>query len=133
LVGAEPSDSGFTVIEVLVALTVLAMSTAVLLAVFSQGLDRARSNSVRIEARNLAQSLLAKAEVTPPQALANSAGLSNGLSWEVRLSDYGSVEDRESWQFTPITLTSTVRWLDHGRTQSMSLSTLRLMRKKSDS
>ena len=56
MVEAEPSDSGFTVIEVLVALTVLAMSTAILLAVFSQGLDRARSNELRIEARNLAQS-----------------------------------------------------------------------------
>ena len=133
MVESEPSDSGFTVIEVLVALTVLAMSAAVLLAVFSQGLDRAHSNSVRIEARNLAQSLLARAEATPPDALANATGHSAGLSWEVRLSDYGSVEDRESWQFAPVTLTSTVKWSDHGRVQSLSLSTLRLMRKKSQS
>jgi len=129
LVEAEPSDSGFTVIEVLVALTVLAMSAAVLLAVFSQGLDRARSNELRIEARNLAQSVLARAEAASPNSLANSAGRSGALAWDVHVSDYGSVEDREAWEFSPIAVTATVRWLDHGRRQSLSLSTLRLAQK----
>lgn len=130
MVEAEPSDSGFTVIEVLVALTVLAMSAAVLLAVFSQGLDRARSNQLRIEARNLAQSLLARVEAAPPKSLVNSAGRSGALAWDVRVSDYGSVEDREAWEFSPVAVTATVRWLDHGRRQALSLSTLRLAPQK---
>lgn len=130
MVEAEPTDSGFTVIEVLVALTVLAVSTAVLLAVFSQGLDRARSNELRIEARNLAQSLLARVEAAPPKSLANSAGRSGELAWDVRVSDYGSVDDREAWEFSPVSVTARVRWLDHGRNQSLSLSTLRLVPQK---
>jgi len=130
LVEAEPSDSGFTVIEVLVALTVLAMSTAVLLAVFSQGLDRARSNELRIEARNLAQSLLARVEAASPKSLTNSAGRAGELAWDVRVSDYGSVEDREAWEFSPVAVTTTVRWFDHGRRQTLSLSTLRLAPQK---
>ena len=132
MVAADTSESGFTVIEVLVALTVLAMSTAVLLAVFSQGLDRARSSEVRIEARNLAQSLMAHAEATPPAMLANSAGRSDRLSWEIRLSNYGSPEDHDAWQFSPVTVTATVHWLDHGRRQSLSLTTLRLAPRKGD-
>jgi general secretion pathway protein I len=133
LVDSQSSESGFTVIEVLVALTVLAMSTAVLLAVFSQGLDRARSNEVKIAARNFAQSLLARAEAAPPAELANSSGRSGGMSWNVQLQSYGSPDDRNAWQFSPVTVTATVHWLDHGRTHSISLTTLRLAPRKTDS
>jgi general secretion pathway protein I len=133
LVATHQSDSGFTLLEVLVALTVLAMSMAVLLSVFSQGLDRARTSELRIEARDLARSLLAHAEMTPPKGVADASGQSGALSWQVHLSPYGSSEERDAWQFAPVTLTATVKWRDHGRAQILSLSTLRLMPRKADS
>jgi general secretion pathway protein I len=133
LVEGETSDAGFTVLEVLVALTVLAMSMAVLLSVFSQGLDRVHASGQRIQARNLAQSLLARAEATPPKALKDDDGPGGPLSWQVRLAPFGSSDDRDAWQFSPIRLTATVRWLDHGRSQSLSLYTLRLTPRQADS
>src|SRR5258708_6548631 len=109
------------------------MSMAVLLSVFSQGLDRVHASGQRIQARNLAQSLLARAEATPPKALKDEDGRWGQLSWRVRLAPFGSSEDRDAWQFSPITLTATVKWLDHGRSQSLSLYTLRLMPRQADS
>jgi general secretion pathway protein I len=133
LVDRPSSDSGFTLLEVLVALTLLAMSMAVLLAVFSEGLDRAHANELRIAARNLAQTVLARAETAPPAALADGGGQSGAMSWAVRITPYGSAEDREAWQFSPVTLTATVKWQDHGRVQSVSISTLRLLQKADNS
>jgi general secretion pathway protein I len=133
LVAEDNSDSGFTILEVLIALTVLAMSISVLLAVFSQGLDRAHANGLRAQARDFAQALLAREETTPAKSLVDSNGQSGALSWQVRLLPFGSSEDRDAWQFAPMTLTATVRWQDHGRAQSLSLSTLRLLPRKADS
>jgi general secretion pathway protein I len=132
IAGADP-ESGFTILEVLIALTVLAMSMAVLLAVFSQGLDRAHASGLRAQARDLAQALLARGEATPPKSLVDSNGQSGALSWQVRLAPFGSNEDRDAWQFAPVTLTATVHWQDHGRAQSLSLSTLRLLPRKENS
>jgi general secretion pathway protein I len=127
------TGSGFTVLEVLIALTILAMAMSVLLAVFSQGLDRAHASTLRIRARDLAESLLARAETAPPGTLANAQGRSGFLMWQVNLSPFGSPEDQQAWQFAPVTLAVTVRWQDHGRWNSLSVSTLRLMQKKADS
>jgi hypothetical protein len=88
---------------------------------------------MKSEARNLAQSVLLNAQSTPPATLADSNGQSGSMSWSVRVAPYGSQEDRNSWQFAPVTLTATVRWSDHGHTQSVSLSTLRLLPKAEQS
>ena len=83
MVAAYEPDSGFTILEVLIALTVLAMSMAVLLAVFSQGLDRAHANGLRAQARDFAQALLAREETTPAKSLGNSNGQTGALSWQL--------------------------------------------------
>jgi general secretion pathway protein I len=133
LVAAYEPDSGFTILEVLIALTVLAMSMAVLLAVFSQGLDRAHVNGLRAQARDFAQALLARAETTPEKSLGDSNGQTGALSWQLRFLPFGSNDDRDAWQFAPVTVTATVRWRDHGRAQSLSLTTLRLLPRKAGS
>ena len=61
---ARGGERGFTLIEVLVALTILSISLAALLAVFTQGLDRARESRNEAAARVLAQSLLAQAKTS---------------------------------------------------------------------
>src|SRR5437763_2184256 len=75
------SQSGFTLIEVLVALTILSISMATLLAIFLQGLDRARESSNEAAARVLAQSLLTQAKASPNLVFGASAGKINGLTW----------------------------------------------------
>src|ERR1700678_4212390 len=71
---APRGEAGFTLIEVLVSLTILSISLGVLLAIFLQGLDRAHESRDEASARALAQSLLAQAKAADNPAIGGSAG-----------------------------------------------------------
>src|SRR5262249_45169464 len=94
-------QAGFTLIEVLVALSILSISIATLLAIFLQGLDRARESSNEASARVLAQSLLTQARVSPNLSFGTSAGKINGLAWRTQVLPYGTANDRAAWQTNP--------------------------------
>jgi general secretion pathway protein I len=123
------NDSGFTLIEVLVALTILSISLAVLLSIFTQGLDRAGESRNEAAARALAQSLLAQAEIVPDPSMGSSNGRSNNLMWNLRVAPYGSTADIAAWQESVAEITATVSWRGERRTRSISISTLRLLPK----
>jgi general secretion pathway protein I len=123
------SQSGFTLIEVLVALSILSISLATLLAIFMQGLDRARESSNEAAARVLAQSLLTQAKVSPNLTFGTSAGKVNGLAWRTQIVPYGTAADRSAWQTNPAQIVATVSWRGNGGKRSVSLSTLRLLTK----
>src|SRR5215469_4885920 len=115
-------ESGFTLIEVLVALTILSISLAALLAIFLQGLDRAKESSNEAAARVLAQSLLTQAKAAPSLAFGSSAGKTNGLQWSMQIEPYGSAADRAAWQTIPAELVATVSWRGDGGLRSIKLS-----------
>ncbi|HEY5337640.1 MAG TPA: type II secretion system protein [Rhizomicrobium sp.] len=126
----DNGDGGFTLLEVLVALAILGMSLAVLLGVFSQALNRTRENQRRADAYSLAQTLLLQTETALPSTLKDRTGASgSGLHWTVRFQDYGGAQDRANWQQRAVRISTLVRWDDHGRDRSASLSTLRLLPK----
>ena len=112
--GPARGQSGFTLIEVLVALTILSISMAALLAVFLQGLDRARESSNEAAARVLAQSLVAQSKVAANLSFGTSAGKINGLAWRTRVLPYGSAADRAAWQSNPAQIIATVSWRGDG-------------------
>jgi general secretion pathway protein I len=126
-------QSGFTLIEVLVALTILSISLAALLAIFLQGLDRARESSNEAAARVLAQSLLAQAKVAANLSFGTSAGKINGLAWRTQIVPYGTQADRTAWQTDPAQIVATVSWRGDGGLRSISLTTLRLLPKPQSS
>jgi len=127
--GPAGPQSGFTLIEVLVALTILSISIGVLLAVFLQGLDRARESSNEAAARVLAQSLVAQAKVGTNLSFGTSVGKINGLAWRTQVLPYGSAVDRAAWQSNPAQITATVSWRGERGQRSLSLSALRLLPK----
>lgn len=122
-------ESGFTLIEVLVALTILSISLATLLAIFMQGLDRARETSNEAAARVLAQSLVTQAKAAPNLAFGASEGKINGLQWRTLIEPYGSAADRSAWQKIPAQIVATVSWRGDGGMRSVTLSTLKLLAK----
>ena len=124
--GGGGAQSGFTLIEVLVALTILSISLATLLAIFLQGLDRAKETSNEGAARVLAQSLLTQAKAAPNIAFGTSTGKINGLQWRTQIEPYGSAADRSAWQKIPAQIVATVSWRGEGGLRSVSLSTLKL-------
>lgn len=125
----QTGQDGFTLIEVLVSLSILSISLGVLLAVFLQGLDRARQSRDEATARTLAQSLLAQAKSADNPAVGASAGKTNNFFWRLQVLPYGSAADRTAWQEGAGQIVATVSWYGDGGRRSISLSTLRLLPK----
>jgi general secretion pathway protein I len=125
------AQSGFTLIEVLVALAILGISLAVLLHIFSESLHRARESQAEMTASALAQSLLADAGHSLPLRPGDTTGeLPNGYSWRLHIEPYGSDEDRKSWQMGAVAISASVSWNDGGQRRSMTLTTLRAVPKE---
>jgi general secretion pathway protein I len=126
-VRSRSSESGFTLIEVLVALTILSISLAVLLSVFMQGLDRAHESRSEADARVLADSLLAQAKIEASPSIGDSTGKTNDLLWHLRIEPYGTADDRAAWHENAAQIRATVSWRGDGGIRSITLSTLRLL------
>lgn len=125
------AQSGFTLIEVLVALAILGISLAVLMHVFSESLHRSRESQAEMTASTLAQSLLADVGHSVPLRPGDTKGeLPNGYSWQLHIAPYGSDEDRQSWQMGALAISASVNWNDGGQTHSMTLTTLRVAPKE---
>jgi general secretion pathway protein I len=125
------SQSGFTLIEVLVALGILGISLAVLLQIFSQSLTRARESQNEMAASAIAQSLLADAGPSMPLVLGDTEGkTTDGFFWQLHVEPYGSDADRTAWPMDALSLSVTVGWNDAGKKRSMTLTTLRAVPKE---
>jgi general secretion pathway protein I len=123
-------EQGFTLIEVLVALTILAVSLALLMGMFGTSLSRSRETQARMDARSLASALLAGAESAATLNVGETAGTSGpDLVWRVRVEPYGSPEDNQAWIAPAVRIQASVSWGEHGAGQTVSLSTLRLVAK----
>lgn len=124
----DQSDSGFTLLEVLVALAILGLSLSVLLGTFTLALDRVRAHETNTAAQNLAQALLLKMETAEPSEVTNVSGTVDAkLHWRIQVQDYGNAQDHDNWRQRVMQVRVTVTWEDHGRDRSVSLSTLRLL------
>jgi general secretion pathway protein I len=124
------NNRGFTLIEIVVALLVLAIASAVLFEGFSVGFRNARTADDFAQAVLIAQSKLAPAGVAEPL----STGVTSGeelekYSWTVRVNpvevapqDQGATPS----QLKPFLVAVDVVWSDGGTERTVSLSTLRL-------
>lgn len=129
--GGVPGEAGFTLIEILVALTILSIALAVLFGIFGQDLARSRETQARMAARTLANALLAEAETSPELSFGASAGRTgSGLEWRLSVRPYGTDKDRQAWPARAAELSATVTWGDRGTGQILTLSTLHLLPKE---
>src|SRR5690242_1235063 len=104
-------DSGFTLVEVLVALTILAIAMAVLLGILATGLDRQRRARDESDAMALARSVLAEAEGNAHLSPGDTTGQApGGFTWRRTVAPYGSPDDREAWKTDAERITVTVAW-----------------------
>lgn len=120
-------NSGFTLIETVVALAILGLGLAVLFRVFGDVLDRDFQSESKATAASLAQSLEARLGQDLPIAPGLSSGaFGNGYHWQVEISPYGEARDRVAWPISPYQILITVSWPFGAGERSITLTTLGL-------
>jgi general secretion pathway protein I len=123
---AEGED-GFTLVEVIVALAILALGIGGLTAMISTSLQQTAVAARTSEAGSLAQSLLARVGRELPIREEEQQGeFANGYGWTLRTSIYGDAREREEWPVGAYKIFAQVEWQDGGMRRVYALETLRL-------
>jgi general secretion pathway protein I len=126
---AGRAEAGFTLLEALIAIVILALSLSALLSLYSTGLRGVAAIDEHLRGRLLAQSLMA--ELTYDRALrpGRLQGRSEEFTWALSIAPFAEVEAaRQQAGSNPWTLhqlTLTVSW---PRGRRIELQTLRLLR-----
>jgi len=123
----QQDQNGFTLIEVLVALTIFSISIAVLLTVFSDSLSRFRLNEDRSGAEAHARSILAEIGVTRQLQLGEASGqVEGGYHWTIKTTPYGSEDDRAAWPVEAVIVRLSV-WKEGQDNRPVEVTTMKFM------
>lgn len=119
-------EAGFTLLEVLVALAVLAISLGVLIPVFSGTLDRQGALADQKTAAMLAESKLATVGSEIPLVDGATDGkFDNGFTWHAEVAPY---QFQYTSRFvTPKLVTLTVHWPAKNGPRVLTVKTIRLV------
>lgn len=120
------ADSGFTLVEVLVAIAILALVTAATLGAMSAAVGWGTEGERLLAAQNIAKNQLER--WTAVAESASKSGVAGGFDWEVTerpLDDYAPI-DLTSAQLLPRQIRVTVRWNEDGEEKSFALETVRV-------
>ncbi len=122
---------GFTLLELLVALAILALSLTAAMQVFGEGLRGARQAEDYLTATALAQTELARLgiETFVPLAAGRHAGRHDDrFSWELQIAPLGTENTGAPGlpRAALFSLVYRVIWQDHGTERSLTLETIRL-------
>jgi len=123
------ASSGFTLIEVLVALAVLAITFGFAYRALSGGFDWVDRSEHSRAGLLLAQSVLARAgsdiALQPGQTTGRTA---EGFSWLIETTPYGDVSGQPSGRLIGNQVQVTVSWTERRRVRQVRLTTLQLGR-----
>lgn len=121
---------GFSLLELLVAFTLLATLFGALLQIFSDGLHAARAGERTTHAVVIAQSRLATLGVEQPLRIGVASGaMGNGYHWRVTVRPY--LDDQlpaPRGMLKPLAVTVEVFWEDLGQPQTLTLTSMLLGR-----
>ena len=121
------NDSGFTLLEVLVSFTVLAISLSIILPTISLHTKRTQQIEVKYLAQLKLQNLMSELGKTLPAIEGTQSGIDDtGLKWSVQLTPLGNEDDVRSWNMNAYAVTATTTWEDASRTHSSVLKTVKI-------
>jgi len=126
----RPAQQGFSLLEVLVAFAILAVSLGVLLGIFSRATGATIASAQYSQAATLAESLLnlAGQEIALEDG-ALSGDTESGFSWELNMIeiDLSTEFPMSTVSLTAYRVNAVVLWFDAGRPRRLMLSTLKLV------
>lgn len=126
---------GFSLLEILIAFSILAISLGILLKIFSTGVTTARIADDYTNAAQIANNLLAKTGIETPLKVTETLGIENDIyHWKVRINPKTFVSSELNLQDLPVELFEVnvqVWWGDDVKTDDrvLELSTLKMAAK----
>lgn len=117
--------AGFTLLEVLIALTILAVSIGVLFTSFSMTANGTQVAHRDMEVASLAQSLLARIGADMPLRPGRLSGDVGDLSWVIEISPYGGQVDTSALPLTAFEISLQIQSAKRSA-EALALKTLRL-------
>jgi general secretion pathway protein I len=122
-------QSGFTLIEVLIALAIIGLALGAIAGVFGQGLTAHETASQAEMALAVAEEQLALAAATPRPGAANGV-FANRFAWQTNVAPYQDATDKTADAPSALPplyrIAVSVAWHDGRHTREVSLSTLQL-------
>ncbi len=126
-------NKGFSLLEILVAFTIMAISLGIVLKIFSSGVNTAVISEDYIIATQIAESLMAKTGVEEPLAVGQSSGTDNDkYQWLVKVENYTNPESEEDAEIELMTVQVTVKWGDEQNARTVELNTVKVSHSKDD-
>ncbi len=126
-------QAGFTLLEVVVAMTIVGLGVVTLLEIFSAGLRLTARSSARTEAITYGRSLMDEVLVRREMREGGEEGpVAEKGRWRLQvksLRDDAQLASPGRWELREITLN--VPYLGEGREKQLEIKTLRLVRKES--
>jgi general secretion pathway protein I len=122
-------QAGFSLLEVLVAFAILALSLGVLLQIFSRAMSTTAVSGSYSRAAALAEARLAEVGVTMPLEEGDFTGdPDDGMAWALRIQQLDASElfPDQTAPVTPYRVTATVAWGERGAQRQLSLASLKL-------
>lgn len=120
-------ERGFTLLEIMVAFTIMALSTAVLLQAFGGGVHLLGNAAVQSRAASLARSQLARVGREWPLREGEYSGQWRQYHWRVSMTPYQPEHPLpEHPTLRLLQVTATVSWAEGGRRRRYRVTTLRL-------
>lgn len=126
-------ERGFSLLEVVVAFAILALTLGLLLQLFSRALNTTALSGVYSRAITLAEARLNAVGIDIPLELGSYSGDSESdLSWQVYVDPYDLGEISGEPVLEPLRVSAVVSWEDAAGRHQVALTTLRLTDPLSD-
>ena len=126
---SQGCSQGYSLIEVLVAMTILAMSLTVLMRIFATGLQNVAVSADYARAVIVAETRLLAAGLDAELRQGESEGLIDERFYWLRTVENHALTERTGAQELPVSaflVTVAVAWEHRGRTRRISLNSVRL-------
>ena len=133
------SQKGFTLLEILLAISILGVSLTIIMQQFSAGLRIAHTSKTYTTAISYAKQKLEEFQLQQEiQETEESGDFDDGYSWRVTIVPYEDYleeegEDEDLFELLPLEmyrLDSVVSWMEGDKEKSVLLSTLKTVKKQ---